>query len=118
VQWLGLLTYVSVYDWMTGSRTPEQLRAVAEQCRSLAASCITAHARQPLNEMADELEEAADEQRILRERLIGGITSSDPRAYNQGLPTKPLRCCRSGLPQSMTGRALSGSRKTSKTRAR
>lgn len=47
---------------MTLSRTPEQLRTAAEQCRSLAASCLTSQAREPLEEMAAELELAADKQ--------------------------------------------------------
>jgi hypothetical protein len=52
-------------------RTPEDLRELATHCRHLAASCITEQARQPLNEVADELELEADKQLQLRQRLIG-----------------------------------------------
>jgi hypothetical protein len=51
-------------------RTPEDLKELATHCRHLAASCITEQARQPLNEVADELEEEADKQLQLRRELI------------------------------------------------
>jgi hypothetical protein len=35
---------------------------MANQCRYLASSCITDAARKPLNEMAEELDRAADAQ--------------------------------------------------------
>lgn len=52
-------------------RTPEDLRQLATQCRDLAATCITEQARQPLNEVADELDAEAEKQLVLRSRLIG-----------------------------------------------
>ena len=52
-------------------RTPEDLRQLATHCRYLAASCLTEQARQPLNEVADELELEADKQQQLRQQLIG-----------------------------------------------
>lgn len=57
--------------WSDMHRTPEDLRELATHCRHLAASCITEQARQPLNEVADELELEADKQLQLRQRLIG-----------------------------------------------
>jgi hypothetical protein len=35
---------------------------MADRCRYLAASCITEAAKRPLNEMAEQLEQAADEE--------------------------------------------------------
>jgi hypothetical protein len=61
---------------MVATRSPEQLMVVAQRCRFLAASCITSQARQPLTEMADELEAAADQERADRERLIGSALRS------------------------------------------
>lgn len=55
---------------MAALQTPEHLRAVAQHCRSLAASCITRQAREPLEEMVNKLEEAADDRRLLRQRLL------------------------------------------------
>jgi hypothetical protein len=49
-------------------RRPEELREIATRCRFLASSCITDAARRPLNEMADELEEAADAEQQMRIR--------------------------------------------------
>lgn len=52
-------------------RTPEDLRELATHCRYLASSCLTEQAREPLNEVADELELEADKQQLLRQQLIG-----------------------------------------------
>lgn len=52
-------------------RTPDDLRQLASHCRDLAASCLTEQARQPLNEVADDLEAEADKQQELRRELIG-----------------------------------------------
>jgi hypothetical protein len=52
-------------------RTPHDLRQLATHCRHLAASCLTDQARQPLNEVADDLEAEADKQQELRRDLIG-----------------------------------------------
>jgi hypothetical protein len=52
-------------------RTPQDLRQLASHCRSLAATCLTEQARQPLNEMADELEVEAQRQQQLRQSLFG-----------------------------------------------
>lgn len=54
-------------------RTAEDLRRIATHCRHLAASCLTEQARQPLNEIADELEFEAGKQQLLRKQLIGSI---------------------------------------------
>ena len=52
-------------------RTPQDLRELATHCRFLASSCLTEQARQPLNDIADELEVEADKQQEVRRQLIG-----------------------------------------------
>lgn len=44
-------------------RTPQDLRSMATKCRQLAADCITEAAREPLADMAEALDEAADHER-------------------------------------------------------
>jgi hypothetical protein len=63
------LIYVSVHPDM--HRTPDDLRELATHCRYLASSCLTQQARQPLNEIAEELEIEADRQQQVRQQLIG-----------------------------------------------
>jgi hypothetical protein len=52
-------------------RTPDDLRLLASHCRYLAATCLTEQARQPLNELANDLDAEADKQQELRRKLIG-----------------------------------------------
>lgn len=53
-------------------RTPDDMRQMATHCRYLASSCLTEQARQPLNEIADELELEAEKQQQMRRQLLDG----------------------------------------------
>ena len=53
------------------TRTPEELRKAATHYHYLASNCVTQEARQPLHAMAELLEQEAEQQFLIRQRLMG-----------------------------------------------
>ena len=51
-------------------RTPHDLREIATHCRYLASSCLTEQAREPLRQVADDLEREAEIQEEIRQKFL------------------------------------------------
>ena len=51
-------------------RTPDDLREIATHCRYLASSCLTEQAREPLRQVADDLEREAEIQEEIRQKFF------------------------------------------------